>query len=265
MRLHWICVILCCVLVLTAAAEPFVIGRADTLRRYSHETMGESLETNCVLWMTFEEDDNSPYYDYSGPATTNDGAQATTNSRPTWEAASGGLINCDGGDYIDVPDHPTLDIATEMTLCAWVKMTAEGSFATLISKPNVLGWVNPYARYIIRHNSASDKFETWFELYSGGNVLSTNTPSMNVWYQVIGTYDGATAKIYVDGAIENSVVHTNTITASAQPVYVGRGYQTGGYLNGRLGEVFILNRALNSTEITNLYNRVATNYFKPTI
>ena len=73
-------------------------------------------------------------------------------------------------------------------------------------------------------------------------VLSTTTPATNTWYHVVGTYDGATAKIYVDGVFENSASHTNTITASAQPLFIGRGYNSGGYLNARLDEPLAFNR-----------------------
>ena len=73
------------------------------------------------------------------------------------------------------------------------------------------------------------------------------------WHLVTGTYDGATAKLYVDGA----VVASDTFTAPPNanyPLYVARYYLTNGYgWNGVLDEVRLYNRALSAAEVAALY------------
>jgi hypothetical protein len=71
---------------------------------------------------------------------------------------------------------------------------------------------------------------------------------------VIGTFDGATAKLYIDGA----QVASETFTAPPNtnyPLYIGRYYGGTGYgWNGVIDEVRLYNRALTSTEISNIYH-----------
>ncbi len=86
-----------------------------------------------------------------------------------------------------------------------------------------------------------------FGCAEGGTVTSG-------WHLVTGTYDGTTARLYVD----QTQVATETFKAPANvslPLYIGRYY--GGNTNGWEGgidEVRLYNRALTSTEISAIYN-----------
>ena len=81
----------------------------------------------------------------------------------------------------------------------------------------------------------------------GGTVTSG-------WHSVVATFDGATAKLYVD----NTLVATETFTApgnTTYPLYISHYYSGNGYgWNGIIDEVRLYNRALTSTEVSAIYN-----------
>jgi hypothetical protein len=73
------------------------------------------------------------------------------------------------------------------------------------------------------------------------------------WHLVTGTYDGATARLYVDGTL----VASETFTAppnTSFPLYIGRYYGAGGYnWSGGIDEVRLYNRALTAAEVAALF------------
>ena len=74
------------------------------------------------------------------------------------------------------------------------------------------------------------------------------------WHLVTGTYDGATARLYVDNAVAGS----DTFTAPSNinlPLYIGISKGGGGYgWNGTIDEVRLYNRGLSSAEVSAIYN-----------
>ena len=72
------------------------------------------------------------------------------------------------------------------------------------------------------------------------------------WHSVIATFDGATARLYVDG----TQVGSDTFTAPANtsfPLYLGQYYGGNGYgWNGAMDEVRLYNRTLTAAEISTL-------------
>ena len=72
------------------------------------------------------------------------------------------------------------------------------------------------------------------------------------WQFLVGTYDGATGVLYVDGAPVGSGGFTPPGTVSL-PVNIGAYFLGGFGWKGRIDEVQIFNRALTPAEIVNLY------------
>ncbi|MBI2679792.1 MAG: hypothetical protein HYX25_02150 [Candidatus Solibacter usitatus] len=73
------------------------------------------------------------------------------------------------------------------------------------------------------------------------------------WHLVTATYDGAIAKLYVDG----SLVGSDTFTAPPAtnfPLYIASYYAGAGYAwNGAADEVRLYNRALTAAEVANIF------------
>jgi hypothetical protein len=98
----------------------------------------------------------------------------------------------------------------------------------------------------VRSQSGASSTETY-----GGAV----TPSTGVWYDVIGTFNSATpvCKAYVNGTVLTDNFTTAAVTTRADnntPTHIGdRG--TGVWLDGKLSDVYLWDRVITGTEITN--------------
>jgi hypothetical protein len=89
--------------------------------------------------------------------------------------------------------------------------------------------------------------------FNGGwrNTPTGYTLTANNWYQVIGTYDGSTIKLYVNSSLVQSASYSGTSTTGTQGIRLMTRWDIlGQYWGGRLGIVRIYNTALNTTQIS---------------
>jgi hypothetical protein len=61
-------------------------------------------------------------------------------------------------------------------------------------------------------------------------------------------------KIYVNGQLAGTKAQTGAINTNTMPIYIGQNGNSDGYVNGKLDEVRIYNRALNASEIQDVMN-----------
>jgi type II secretory pathway pseudopilin PulG len=156
--------------------------------------------------------------------------------------------------YISVPNSPTLNPTSAITVSAWVKWnitpTSGNGWATIVNK-------NSDSQYRLQHNSNNTRFE--FAIVTSGvggvgrYITSTTVPQIGRWYYLVGTYDGTTVRLYVNGVQESTVGLTGTINTSTAPLYISN--HPGRFFNGLIDEVSIYNRALSASEINDNYLR----------
>lgn len=93
--------------------------------------------------------------------------------------------------------------------------------------------------------------------WNGTTITSTGgTITNNVWHNVVVTYDGTIATIYVDGAFDTDLTIGSSLAVSpTSNLQIGAG---GGQNNfdGSMGPVMIYSRALTSAEVLSDYNIV---------
>jgi hypothetical protein len=89
------------------------------------------------------------------------------------------------------------------------------------------------------------------------NITSTGSVPVSKWTHVAFTYDGATKKLYINGALDKSSAQTvNPGTPASFDTYIGSMGQSAGAvytLGGKLDDVRLYNRALSASEINQLY------------
>ena len=94
--------------------------------------------------------------------------------------------------------------------------------------------------------------------FNGTTNYITGTTGLNIneWNHVVGTYDGSTAKIYVNGVEDASQSVVITPVTTAQNAVLGRFYPNFNdyYFNGFIDQVRIYNEGLSATDVTDLYN-----------
>ncbi len=88
--------------------------------------------------------------------------------------------------------------------------------------------------------------------------LASSSPFvLNRWYHVVGTYDGTTLKLYVNGAqVASSTAQNGPIDYAPAPYVIGA-YQDDNELypmHGGVHEVCVYDRTLNAAEVTARYN-----------
>jgi hypothetical protein len=71
----------------------------------------------------------------------------------------------------------------------------------------------------------------------------------NEWVFVTATYNGTTAKLYIDGSQDQSANTSQTISTTTDARIGANSYSLGEYFNGNLANVAVWNRALHPDEI----------------
>lgn len=92
---------------------------------------------------------------------------------------------------------------------------------------------------------------------SGSSTILSTTKNLkdNSWHYVAVTYDGiSTWKFYIDGVLEDTATHTGSNTHNREMWFGRRPDGSTISFEGKIDEIGIWNRTLNSTEIADLYN-----------
>jgi hypothetical protein len=166
----------------------------------------------------------------------------------------GRAIAFDGSNYIEVPDHPSIgaDLTNGFTVSTWfrskVALPATGGTRTarmLEKGDNYFFLMNPGTggmNFLVKRNNAN------FTANLGDSL------DANVWYHIAGTFDGSTARVYLNGELKGSVVVGGPSDDDQLPLRIGSD-DAGAFFNGDMDEVQIWNRPLNPRELRNVMGR----------
>ena len=156
-------------------------------------------------------------------------------------------------DLVSVPAAPNLDLRDALTLEAWVRPaeTTASSFRLILGKP--------FGYQLVILPDGRLRFA--FPIGGGGvvnrSVDSTSLLPGGVFTHVAATFDSATglARVYVNGALENSTAEQGPIDSVDTPVQMG-GFMVpdfaGSFLPGVVDEATIYSRALSDSEIQSI-------------
>jgi hypothetical protein len=171
-------------------------------------------------------------------------------------------INLDGiDDRVEI--NRTLGSGfSELSISAWVKyasnLATSNRYEPIVAKIGP-SFGNSFVLQNMRSGASSNGGELYFNVQTPNgsfNAFSGVVPSQNVWYNVVGTYDGSNVKIYIDGILKATLSATGSINSNTELLMLGdAGY--GGFssiLNGNLDEISIYSRGLTQSEVTNIYN-----------
>jgi hypothetical protein len=163
-----------------------------------------------------------------------------------------GFNGIDG--YVEIPNHASLNPTTAITTMAWVKWdidpaTSVHQWAAILNK-------NADNQYRLQHNQLNTGFEFGIRTSEGSRWATGSTiPQQDVWYFVVGTWDGSVVRLYVNGVLEGSANRGGTMLTSTSNVNIGRRTSNDRFFNGKIDEVAIFNRALSAQEVEDIYKR----------
>ncbi len=151
--------------------------------------------------------------------------------------------------YVSVPSNAALDLGNgPFTIEAWVKRGASGHTDDFIQKTSTA--------YRVRFG-ASNKL-IFGKGSSASIITSTNTYGDTNWHHVAVTKNGATANMYIDGALVPGTFTDITLTNVVSALTIGFDPIVPNYLSGRVDEVALYKSVLSATQISNHY-QAATN------
>ena len=137
---------------------------------------------------------------------------------------------------------------TKVSISAWAYLSSYEGYPQ-ISASQIQN-LNECA-YCLQGSSGSPQYLT-FSIGPSGATSSYPLP-LNTWQYVVGTYDGATINIYVNGALQGSHYYPSVTFNGADPITIGSGNP--GALNwiGQISNLQIYNISLSQSEVTALY------------
>ncbi len=157
--------------------------------------------------------------------------------------------------YISVPTTGLPTGAQPWSMEAWVRMPnplpAIGTFNAVANFGTTSG--NQYVDLFYRGSVSKFEVDDWTSTV----VQGTTTPVAGATYYLAVTYDGSTARLYVNGNLEVSAAKTFAIGSGG--AQIGND-QAGDFWQGVIGEVAFHPRALTALDVAAHYNTGLSTY-----
>jgi hypothetical protein len=192
---------------------------------------------------------------------TNMAAPATSTSG--WSSAGkfGKALAFDGtNDYVSVGNNSSIIPASSISISTWAKFSSFPSDNTNTARILVR---NDSGYFLYVYGDVNDRSQLAFMLPDAMTAWS-NVPIYNIdnlttdtWYHIVGTWDGSTARLYINNKLVSSTLVSGSIASTditrIGTTTVGTEY----YMHGLIDEVKIYNYALTEDDIRLEYNRGA--------
>ena len=173
---------------------------------------------------------------------------------PTWvsDPLMGWGLDFDGSnDAIVIPDSPSMAIdGDQITLVAWVK-PGSGVNRTIFGKPHAATHVNPYFKYSLFQATSRYQIRV-----SSATTNSSIVSSPDGRFLVVGTYDGANLRIYVNGYDKGSQGKTGNVAVSTIDLHIGENVAGAERFDGIIYEVRVYDRAFSPAEVLQLWDAI---------
>lgn len=176
-----------------------------------------------------------------------------TGARAAPSGRLGGGCDFTGKEsFVAVPASPLLD-TPHVTVCLWLKTAkAEAPDRTLVDKHSDTG----YALRVASGDKTSARRGKLYAVVAGRDCYSDASVADNAWHHAAFTYDGATLKLYVDGALQKqTVAWKGALGAAGAGLTLGMNRANPSAsekdvsFEGSVDEVLVYNRALSEQEI----------------
>lgn len=211
-----------------------------------HPYTGHTKDANLVSYWQFEHGSNK-----TGIAIDSAGQNNGTINGATFtdQGAIGSAYEFDGvNDYIISGDTP-FDIAGNITVTAWVyARPQDSSYNGIVSKTqdNTNGWEIRTAGYTATTTALNPRING--DLCSNGGTVNNNQ-----WYHLALTYDGITARFYMNGISVSTNACGVTMNTNNMNLTIGKLAYANLFFNGSIDQVMVYNRSLTASEIHEMY------------
>jgi len=190
----------------------------------------------------------------------NDGTLVGIPPATAWVAdgPEGRALSVQGQGYVNVPDSPSIDsITNAVTLAAWMYLQGTiTDYATAISRQLADGFGQHYHLSV----NASQQAILFITTPASGQVVlgsANGAVPQSTWVHLAGTYDGTTARLYLNGVEVQNLPASGPFAAETNPVVLsGNGNGTSRAVSelvpGQLDDVMLYRRALSAAEVARI-------------
>ncbi len=206
-----------------------------------------------VGWWLFQEGAGGLVNDLSGNGNAGVLSGFAFPSTPTsgWNPGRAGrTLTYDGiNDFGEVPAAAILNRLSSITVSLWMRGASGGD--QRIASNRALG--APNNGWFIAYDDSDNQIQFFVDSSAGIDKAGFDIAIVdNQWHHVVGTWDGATIRVFVDG-IEGTPVGLGGTIGQSQVIRFGRGVQaSASYYQGLLDDVRIFSRALTRSEIQDI-------------
>lgn len=191
---------------------------------------------------------------FTNPITFNSQQEAAPGGNTAFPGRDAYAVFDGVDDYVSIPSNSVTNALTNMMSFAfWINPKSFLADSRLIER-GAIGSVN---QFTIMLNSTTGRLRATID---GQTLLVDVANSLIVgeWSFVVYTYDGTTARFYINGSEVKSAVQSIDITGGTGNIYISKSHLAGNYVNAYMRDVRIYNDALTSGEVTYLYTEGAS-------
>ena len=175
---------------------------------------------------------------------------------------NGGTWDFDGtNDQINFGNQSSLGFTSGVfSVEAWIYIpsswTAGSQYPNLVSKGAKAGWdTDGWSLFCFRNYGSGTGYAVGIGLRNSGTTnirVAYNQPT-DVWLHVMGTLDGSSIKVYVNGGLQVNQSQTINPASNSSNVLIGRDTQ-GNSFPGKIANVKTYNKTLSDSEVLQNYN-----------
>jgi hypothetical protein len=188
---------------------------------------------------------NAPVANENAVTFTTAGVQG--NAANFVAASEQSLIYTDGVDWA---------FTTALSVGCWFRREVDsGSVEGLISKHD--DGIPADQTFVLYISSDKPNFNT---AITGPAAVQSVGPtiSLDTWYFVVGTFDGTTQRLYLDGELVDSDAQVGTLIDGTEPPVIGAMTDETArkqWFDGQIDQAFVMDRVLSADEIRSIYKQ----------
>lgn len=156
-------------------------------------------------------------------------------------------------DHVLIPSNSAYGFGTgDFTIICWfyVNSTVTNYIGIYDFRPGGTG--SRYPSLFISPNNGARYY--YYNGGSGGTINYDDTPNAGQWYCSAVTRSSSAVTLYRDGVSVATGTDSNTLSTPTSGIYVGMRGNSSLELNGYVDEFAIFDKALTSTQISDVYN-----------
>jgi len=185
---------------------------------------------------------------------SNNGNFVNMNDQSNFSSDGGGCLSFDGvNDHVSIPNSSSLQLSSNQsfTISYFVNLNRiDGSFMAPVMKNwfgtsygHLMGTDN---EYLLIYTDGDNSVEHYSYGILDGYV--------NKWLQITQTYDGDRIYVYQNGELYSQSGTGISLTTNTANLYLGTSGGTTYFLDGKMSNVYLYNKALTASEVLQNYN-----------